>query len=434
MEKQVQAIIDDLEARRWDPPPPNERAIELAINYPEAFVELAQQAIKKDDASGHVIAEALSFVPQDYWPPIVQDAVQHLESGENAVARDVISSATIQFPSLLDEFRQRIPFNEVRRPLPSCAWRRATESDIAFLKKLVDSQKSTALVRFHALEALMATRRPEVINWCIENDKVDLSASLRAIKIPDEMINESARQSAIWYLRKYDYEEVNGKLRNLTSDRTMHMVFPPQYLVDRPMIHPSWKIQGEVIGTEHQFGGVAEVRCDHCGDQLCGLLRLNPIPEGIGVSGLSTLHIISCLRCLGWVKGYLYYQHWSDGSFVQVDDNIPAHAVAKDCFDQPPFVSTTIQLTQTIDRWSVQDWGESNGKQNLFRVGGTPCWIQQPDYPFCPKCGTTMCYLMEFDSDIPTIDDRAFLWGSGGIGYFYWCDACKVSAGTWQCT
>lgn len=38
---------------------------------------------------------------------------------------------------------------------------------------------------------------------------------------------------------------------------------------------------------------------------------------------------------------------------------------------------------------------------------------------------------------IPVVDGSGFQpskWGSGGIGYFYWCDGCRISGGLWQCT
>lgn len=45
-----------------------------------------------------------------------------------------------------------------------------------------------------------------------------------------------------------------------------------------------------------------------------------------------------------------------------------------------------------------------------------------------------MPFLLQLDSNLMSDDGGAWMWGSGGIGYFFWCDACQISAGLWQCT
>ena len=89
-------------------------------------------------------------------------------------------------------------------------------------------------------------------------------------------------------------------------------------------------------------------------------------------------------------------------------------------------------------REEKQDWGLSNGRQNLHRIGGHPCWIQSAEYLECPLCENTMSFLFQLDSDLltkaPGSESREFLWGSGGICYAQWCDHCKVSEYLWQCT
>lgn len=41
-----------------------------------------------------------------------------------------------------------------------------------------------------------------------------------------------------------------------------------------------------------------------------------------------------------------------------------------------------------------------------------------------------MRFLLQLDSGL----DDGCLWGSGGILYVFWCDTCRVSNQTWQCT
>ncbi|SUA50259.1 Uncharacterised protein [Paenibacillus thiaminolyticus] len=85
-------------------------------------------------------------------------------------------------------------------------------------------------------------------------------------------------------------------------------------------------------------------------------------------------------------------------------------------------------------RWRTQDWALSNGRENLCRIGGMPSWIQDAQYPSCPECRETMAFIAQLDSDLPLADGGEWMWGSGGIGYLFWCDCCKVSGHLWQCT
>jgi hypothetical protein len=99
-----------------------------------------------------------------------------------------------------------------------------------------------------------------------------------------------------------------------------------------------------------------------------------------------------------------------------------------------PLGEAEVRPVETPRRWRWQDWALSNGRENLNRVGGEPCWVQSAEYFDCPTCGSLMSFLMQLDSDLPTEDGGEWLWGSGGIGYGFWCDRCKVSAFLWQCT
>ncbi|MDI9682322.1 hypothetical protein QM334_36615, partial [Burkholderia cenocepacia] len=85
-------------------------------------------------------------------------------------------------------------------------------------------------------------------------------------------------------------------------------------------------------------------------------------------------------------------------------------------------------------RWAWQEWGESNGRQNLSRVGGPPSWVQSSWYPDCPDCGRKMRFAMQLDSELPQVDGGEWLWGSGGANYTFWCAPCRTSAHLWQCT
>ncbi|HEV2173483.1 MAG TPA: hypothetical protein VGR71_07950 [Nitrospira sp.] len=78
------------------------------------------------------------------------------------------------------------------------------------------------------------------------------------------------------------------------------------------------------------------------------------------------------------------------------------------------------------DRWQRQDWGASNSRENLNRLGGEFTWIQNPEPLRCPICGRTMIALLQ-------LDWGHLIWGEG-ISYVQWCDTCAVSGLTFQQT
>ena len=157
------------------------------------------------------------------------------------------------------------------------------------------------------------------------------------------------------------------------------------------------------------------------------------MPPELGVS-LDKLSLEVCLSCLGWEAERLFYAHDESGVPRPIGDE----TTRKPQFPVGNLFSTQVKLAATGRRWRWQNWGLTNGRENLHRVGGHPTWIQSADYPKCPQCGVTMQFLMQLDSNLPIDYGEGrrgeWLWGSGGIGYVCWCDACRVSGFAWQCT
>ena len=96
-----------------------------------------------------------------------------------------------------------------------------------------------------------------------------------------------------------------------------------------------------------------------------------------------------------------------------------------------PLPEVEVRLVRTPPRWEFQNWGASPA--NIHRVGGEATWVQDADHPDCSGCGRVMPCLMQLD----TLDIAGWgewLWGSGGIGYVFWCEPCRRSAVRWHCT
>lgn len=159
-------------------------------------------------------------------------------------------------------------------------------------------------------------------------------------------------------------------------------------------------------------------------------MTLESVPPGLGVSA-GPLTLATCLSCLGWEAEELFYRHAGDGlpeSLDQVDPQVQPE------FPSPHLRVMQVQLASTPPRWRWQEWGRSNGWENLHRLGGHPSWVQDAVYPDCPRCGEAMHFLLQLDSGLPTADGGKWLWGSGGLVYVFWCGPCRVSGMFWQCT
>lgn len=154
--------------------------------------------------------------------------------------------------------------------------------------------------------------------------------------------------------------------------------------------------------------------------QICiwrkGQTRLSTLTIGVHLSELNAFH-------------ELFYQHNSGGKPDRIGPiNTP------DNYDPSPIKATLVGLAETPDRWRIQDWASSNSRENLFRLGGEPTWIQNAEVPKCPSCGEKMNFLMQFDSELPDTEGGEVYFGSGGICYVFWCDIDKISGCMMQCT
>ncbi|RUV09782.1 DUF1963 domain-containing protein [Mesorhizobium sp. M5C.F.Ca.IN.020.32.2.1] len=79
------------------------------------------------------------------------------------------------------------------------------------------------------------------------------------------------------------------------------------------------------------------------------------------------------------------------------------------------------RLAPTPQRWLRQSYGISNSRQNLFRLGGLPSWIQGPQFPVVPGTDRKMKFLLQFDSL------AGFCWGSGGMLYVFWDEDSRIT-------
>lgn len=195
-------------------------------------------------------------------------------------------------------------------------------------------------------------------------------------------------------------------------------------------LHPTWS--GGQVHHAGRMGGSLEAVCGTCHAPLQRLLQTDAAALQAGAAGTITLGL--CLDCCGWqAPPVRFYRHDADG--------MPRCHPSQHC-DAPINPTDSGDLLQAdvglaamdSDRWQQQDWGQSNHRQNLSRVGGAPSWVQGAHYPACIDCGEQMPFVMQLDSTLPTTHEGILLWGSGGMLYSFWCAKCRVSGHFWQCT
>jgi hypothetical protein len=209
--------------------------------------------------------------------------------------------------------------------------------------------------------------------------------------------------------------------RRLTTDDVYHLVFPNEYLAHPQPLwlgywHPTWAEPDPQFAFA-VFEGRSETVCTLCMQPLRRLLLLDPPVGTLGIASRDRIDIAYCDTCTGAETSF--HHHADDGAPTLIS---APYAVFP--FQGEPRPAVRVGLTNLGPRWARQEWGSSNGRQNLNRLGGEPAWIQQPDYPSCPSCDTLMMHIGQLEWD--------HLDNGEGMSYIFWCDTCAVSALTYQ--
>ncbi len=376
MDPILAGLLDDLWSRgqRADPFTPTLKILDQRMDLVAPLVEMVLEHVPD---GGAWFADALSFVPSGDAPRLVELTLDWLAYEANESRESAIAHLSLQFPEHFHPHLDRVL--ELRPNWDSYCWSWPwRESGFRHLVRLCAEPELRPL--------LLETRLPEVLS-----------------RVEDAECQEVGFSAG----------------RALYSSDSRHLVFPPGYLPASaaPHLarrHPTWRLEADF---ETPFGGPGRHVCASCREQGHHLLTL-PLAR-----------LETCLSCLGWEQPVLFYSHGSDGA----PRPIATDEVRRPQFRAAPLRSTLVGVAMTPARWRWQDWGYANGRQNLNRLGGYPSWVQSAYYPPCPGCDRCMNLIFQLDS-LPLESGEEFLWGSGGLGYAFWCSKCRVSAFHYQCT
>lgn len=413
-------IVEEFVATGWKSNP-FDKLLPLLKEQREQALPLAMLIIERVPKGGTFFDLLLSHLTEDEFRQLIDAAVDRLRAGQSDVLDSIIAYGALQFPSLLSSHLEAIFDLQPNSGTyyEEWPWRGADAKEIARLQGIVSAECSPEL-RMRAWRCLVETRQPQCIEFAAQTFPPDL--------------DRGAGFDAYAHLAGFDPQ--TNPPRRLHTDCAHHIVFPSDYFsgLDRPAWlahsnHPTWSLDAPTT-TKAEFGGVSDARCGSCGSGLHRLIRFRDADKILGIR-LSQIELSTCLSCLGWEQPELFFCHDDSGIASPFSS---ASTPNQPEFPAEPLRAATISLKLSPPRWQFQDWALSNSRENLNRIGGAPSWIQDSQYPKCPSCRELMSFIMQLDSDLPTHDGGEWLWGSGGIAYFFWCDDCAISASLWQCT
>ena len=222
------------------------------------------------------------------------------------------------------------------------------------------------------------------------------------------------------------------RLKRYCSQRVYHIIFPrgyfgAPYAAHLAKHHPTWRFEGGEAG--YKLGGVLDEADGDAQNPLFHLITLDPPPRDLPVRSLPRLILAAHVREINEGE-VVFYEHDAQGMPRRIGNRTQVEYVQDE-----PIMECEVALAPTPSRWAAQDWGMSNSRQNLARIGGEPSWIQGAQVSRCPICGEKMEFLMQLDSELPSCEQGGEVYfGSGGILYVFWCERTRVSAFFMQCT
>jgi hypothetical protein len=382
---------------------------------------IAAKAEQGTDFS-HPYEDALRIFPAAWWTEALRDIVRSRPTSRGAA--NFVKALVERQPSFFDSMPHelvpwRIGLARTMRALlahPAVA--------LEGLRRMADDPRESARWQAAGYALLLAPSKETYAS---------VEKALAACAEPE-------RDAAQWDLTRFGFEQHEGRLRRLWPDLVGHLRFPSDYLT-------GWRAQREevalppgdaipTLGTL-RFGGLVEGRTpEGRAIPLHHALTLDPVPAGLGVT-TPRLVLATLLDALLDEGAPHYHRHDPSGTVVtphrRVGDPDPGKAT------HPAIRPARVAIVRSPAQFRFQSWGESNGEESLFRLGGMPVFVQAPEYPACMDCQRPMTHLLSLDSGLPLeapgpYGGLGLDWGSGGVANIFWCDGCRVSAWTWAST
>lgn len=419
MTEKAEKLIHDFKENGWKTSNLYERLFEFTNNSETTFI-FCKSFLTNFEKGATIFNDSLSYIEKEHFSELVVLAFDILKQQPNENAEEVIAYASLQFPELLHAHLELI---YELRPNESAfyaeyPWRKLPSEKIKPFRDKLTNPNTSLSDKQKLFSLLLETRDLETIkfayNYALNNNLFE---------------REDIENHLTYYLESVGFTFRNGQIENYCPNPTYHFCFPENYFSDdRPIHtsrkqHPTWNLNP--LEKKYEFGGIIQ---DDENNPLISLITFDKIPEKLKVSGLPGLTLGMHVRELN-EYGAIFYQHDKFGKPSKIGE-------IKDIeiYTDSPIKETGISFAETPNRWTFQSWASSNSRENLFRLGGEPTWIQSAEVLTCPICNEKMNFLMQLDTDLPNTKDGEVYFGSGGICYVFWCDKSKVSGYLMQCT
>lgn len=459
-----------------------------------AYFTLADGLLRGQQEGGMLLKDAMGYVGEEDFKALIATAVEILreeaaegretqqdesaaQTGENARsaradesagknarqrgrdeksarwknAEEVIAAASLEFAPFLHPYLGelfKLQPNEsayyAEYPWGGLSY----ESSQIWRERLADPQTSKD-ERQKIFSCLLQTRDPRNVKFACEfalaEDFFDCPCDLleyigywlEAVGFTFERVKFDADEPCTDKSQKAPNDEIcfggeKFRLKRYCGQRVYHIIFPrgyfgAPYAAHLTKHHPTWRFEGGEVG--YKLGGVLGEPDGDAQNPLFHLITLDPLPRDLPVRSLPRLILAAHVREVNEGE-IVFYEHDAQGMPRRIGERTQVEYA----FDEP-IKECEATLAPTPARWAAQDWGMSNSRQNLARIGGEPSWIQGALVPTCPICGEKMEFLMQLDSELPSCEQGGeVMFGSGGILYVFWCERTRVSGFFMQCT
>ena len=344
-----------------------------------------------------------------------------MSGGENGVT--FVEAALRAFPEYFADNLGQVFLSGIRLPghLATYMWKKFGASYAEFIKFHIEANENDQEEQCRALSIAFLIEDKALTKFAKDTIRHHFSVPRKLVEglnLTNEMLNAYLlEQGFIWY---------GNDLYQLYPEEAWHFVFPEGYLKEDTS-HESF-VAHRPDPKEYVFGG-AMMGQDHKGrsKRIQHLLSLDPIPKHLQIRGLHRLIFACDLNHVILNPGISYQKHAPNGGITLLDDDW--QGVDQTSPNTLPFLrSAKVKFVSQGPAWYYQRYVKGH---NHYRLGGPPVFISGSFYPDCKQCKRTMRYLMELDSSLPLSTGQPLEWGIEGMAYFYWCDACSVSAVHW---
>jgi hypothetical protein len=252
------------------------RARLAALDEPGLLSGVASRMISENTRFHWYIGPVCDRLPAASLRQLAQEAARARGDGGNEAADEVIAYVSAHQPGALTaQLRALWDIRPNRHSYyASWPWRAADDAEVARLLE-VASDPSGPDAGF-AVRCLQETRRPEVL------------ARLPA---------GHGQLAGVGFGRDGD-----GGLRRLHATAVWHLAFPQEILDQwasrNPLRRrqPSWPVNAG-SGRQHLTSGFLDRTCPACGHRLHRLLRLDPVPAGLGITSRARVEFAWCPLC-----------------------------------------------------------------------------------------------------------------------------------------